>query len=291
MKTLLRSATLAIVMICFGLHAIAQLPVKVPFTKEEWTKDYEPFRIAGNLYYVGTYDLGCYLITTPEGHILINTGLEESADMIRKHVEALGFKFSDIKILLTTHVHFDHVGAMATVKKMTGAKMMVNQYDAPVLADGGTSDYLMGGKNPTFAAVKADRLLHDHDTVALGGTKVIALQHPGHTKGSMSYLLDVHDEHKTYRVLIANMPTVIVEGKMSEVTAYPNIIKDYKYTFDAMKKVKFDLWVASHTSQFDLDKKHKPGDKYRPEAFADRKGYDTHLEELRKGYLKKLKEK
>ncbi len=105
--------------------------------QKDWSRPYEPFRIAGNLYYVGTYDLACYLITTPEGNILINTGLASSASQIKRNVEKLGFNFNDIKILLITHAHYDHVGALAAIKKMTGAKLMVNENDAPVLADGG----------------------------------------------------------------------------------------------------------------------------------------------------------
>src|SRR5436305_12302732 len=107
--------------------------------------------------------------------------------MIRSHVEALGFKFSDIKILLATHAHYDHVGAMAAIKKMTGAKLMVNEKDAPVLLDGGNSDYVFGGKGSTFQPVKADRLLHDHDTIKLDGMQIVLLHHPGHTRGASSF--------------------------------------------------------------------------------------------------------
>src|ERR1700743_769054 len=107
----------------------------VPNADTDWVRDQEPFRIAGNLYYVGSYDLCSYLITTPQGHILINTGLPGSDTMIRRHVEELGFKISDIRILLTNQVHFDHVGGFAALKKMTGARIMIQEMDAPVLAD------------------------------------------------------------------------------------------------------------------------------------------------------------
>lgn len=256
----------------------------------DWTKPYPPFRIAGNLYYVGTYDLACYLITTNKGHILINTGVASSAVTIKQSVEKLGFHFSDIKILLTTQVHYDHVGAMAAIKKETGAQIMVDAKDADVLADGGTSDYVFGGKNATFQPVKADRLLHDGDTITLANTKLVMLHHPGHTKGSCSFLFDVKDDQKKYRVLIANMPTIVVDKKFSEVTTYPNIAGDYAYTFRAMKNISFDLWLASHASQFDLEAKHKPGDAYHPEVFKDRQGYDKALQELEAEYKQKLKE-
>src|SRR5688572_5464224 len=118
----------------FFLMANSQQIHEPELNKPEWSAAYQPFRIAGNLYYVGTYDLASYLITTAQGNILINTGLAASAPMIKTNIEALGFKFADTKILLTTQAHFDHMGAMAVIKKMTGAKMMVDAGDSAVLA-------------------------------------------------------------------------------------------------------------------------------------------------------------
>src|SRR5258708_6568709 len=194
------STTLLIVSLSlFHFHATAQKLIPPPNDQETWHRDYEPFRIAGNLYYVGTYELASYLITTPQGHILINTGMGGSDTMIRSHIEKLGFKFSDIKILLATHAHFDHVGAMAAIKKMTGAKFMIEEKDAPVMADGGNSDFIFGGKRSYFKTVRADRLLHDHDTPKLGGMQVVVLHHPGHTNRACSFLFDVKDATRSYR--------------------------------------------------------------------------------------------
>lgn len=137
------SFTLVVVFIVINCPAHAQKLIVSSDHNKEWSQDYQPFHIAGNLYYVGTYELAAYLITTPKGHILINTGLDDSGPLIRAHVRALGFKFEDIKILLATHAHFDHVGAMAAIKKQTGAQMMINERDAEVLADGGNSDYVL----------------------------------------------------------------------------------------------------------------------------------------------------
>ncbi|MDO6432699.1 subclass B3 metallo-beta-lactamase [Flavitalea sp. BT771] len=262
--------------------------IPLPNFKQEWVQDYKPFRIAGNLYYVGSYDLCSYLITTSRGHILINTGLPGSDTMIRRHVEALGFKFSDIRILLTNQAHFDHVGAMAAIKKMTGASIMIDDKDAPVLADGGNSDYTMGGKGPIFQPVKVDRRLHDQDTVKLGEMRIVLLHHPGHTKGSCSFLFDVKDEARSYRVLIANMPTILEETKFPGMPSYPEVGKDYAYTLEAMKGLQFDIWVAAHANQFDLHKKHAPEDGYRPEAFSDRADYDLAISQLRDAYLKRI---
>lgn len=260
------------------------------FGQASWSQPYEPFRIAGNLYYVGTYDLACYLITTPEGNILINTGLEGSVAMIRSNVEALGFDFFNIKILLNTQAHFDHVGGMAEIKKLTGAQMMIHENDAQVLADGGKSDFAMGGnKGTTFAPVKADRLLHDGDTVRLGDMKIVALHHPGHTKGSTSFLFDAKDKDCSWRVLIANIPTILLQTQLRGMPNYPEVGKDYKYTFEAMKKVQFDLWVASHASQFGLHEMRKPGDAYNPIIFSNRSQYDAAINTQKQAYLDRLK--
>jgi metallo-beta-lactamase class B len=288
-KKLVYVTALAVSFLSISLISNAQKFVEPPVMQANWSEDYAPFRIAGNLYYVGTYDLACYLITTPKGNILINTGLAASVPMIQKHIEALGFKFSDIKILLATHAHYDHVAGMAEIKRLTGAKMMINEKDAPVLADGGNSDYAFGGKGSTFQGVKADRLLHEHDTVKFGGMKIAVLHHPGHTKGACSFLFDVKDDKRSYRILIANMPSILDETKLSGMPTYPNVAKDYAYTLDALKKVYFDIWLSSHASQFGLHQKHKPGDPYNPQAFMnDQKGYEAEVEELHQAYLKKL---
>jgi metallo-beta-lactamase class B len=280
--------TVISVLVLFTFHTgiRAQKLAPLPANNKEWTAPTEPFRIAGNLYYVGTYDLGCYLITTPQGHMLINTGLAASVPVIKNNIEQLGFRFSDIKILLTTQAHFDHVSGMAAIKKQTGAKMMVDAKDAKVLADGGNSDYYFGGKGPLFIPVKADKLLKDHDTISLGGTQVVLLHHPGHTQGSCSYLVNVKDEKKSYTVLIANIPTILPDTKMTGMPGYAGISKDFAYTLDAMKKIQFDLWVASHASQFNLHEKRKKGDPYNPEAFADRALYDKTMEERTADYEK-----
>jgi metallo-beta-lactamase class B len=259
-------------------------------TPKEWSESFTPFRIAGDLYYVGTYDLACYLITTSEGHILINTGLSSSAMQIKNSVEQLGFKFSDIKILLTNQAHYDHVGALASIKNMTGAKVMVDEKDAAVLEDGGKSDYALGGEKSSYVPLKADELLQDGEDIVLGGTSLKMLHHPGHTKGSCSFIFETKDKQRSYKVLIANMPSIVTSSKFSEVAAYPEIEKDYAYTIESLKKLDFDIWLASHASQFKLHEKHKSNGAYRPEEFMDRKGYNQILKELESAYFKKLRQ-
>ncbi len=254
----------------------------------EWSQPYPPFRIAGNLYYVGTYDLACYLIITSKGNILINTGLANSATQIKKNIETLGFRFADTKILLTTQAHYDHLGAMAAIKKETGAKLMIDEKDAPVTKDGGSSDYAFGGNGSTFEPIQPDLLLHDNDTIRSGNMQLVLLHHPGHTKGSCSYYFTVSDDQRSYKVLIANFPTIVFQKPFAEATNYPGIADDYAYTFNAMKKIHFDIWLSSHGSQFKLHDKHKPGEAYNPAAFMDQAGYDHSLNELLKVYDKKM---
>lgn len=236
-KCSLQNIVLAAILSLAVLSATAQKVQEPKITNAEWSKPYQPFRIAGNLYYVGTYDLACYLITTAHGNILINTGLAASAAQIKNNIETLGFSFADTKILLTTQAHYDHMGAMAYIKKVTGAQLMVDEKEDDVLATGGNSDYALGGHGSTYKPVKPDRLLHDGDTIQLGNMELVILHHPGHTKGSCSFLFTVKDEQRAYRVLIANLPTIVTDKPFAAITSYPGIASDYAYTSDCLKTI------------------------------------------------------
>lgn len=277
-----------LIFLSFSSHAqIVNEPKNNP---EEWSKVYEPFRIVGNLYYVGTYDLASYLIVTDKGNILINTGLADSLPIIKSNIEKLGFHYKDIKILTLTQAHFDHMGAMAEIKKETDAQLYVDGKDAEELKTGGKSDYELGKYGVTFKPVTPDYLLKNNDKIKLGNTTLVLLHHPGHTKGSCSFLFETQDKNKTYKVLIANLPSIITDRKFSEVKDYQNIQNDYMNTFKAMKNLDFDVWVASHGSQFDLHTKRKEGDPYNPKLFADKEEYFQKLEKLEADYLEKVKE-
>lgn len=260
------------------------------YQNPDWYKVVAPFQLVGNIYYVGTYDLGCYLIVTNKGNILINTGSNGSATEIKKNIEKLGFKYADTKVLLTNQVHYDHVGGFAQIKKETKAKIMIQAADVAVMEDGGQSDFLYGGKGLLFFPAKVDRVLHNMDTVTLGNTKLLVLHHPGHTKGASSYLLTTNDGNKLYKVLIANIPTTLDEMNLKGMKGYPNITKDFAYTYDTMPKIQFDLWFAAHASQCGLWEKHKDGSPYNPEVFRDQAGYEKQIEEKKQLFRKKLKE-
>ncbi len=256
----------------------------------EWTKPFPPFRILGNIYWVGTYDLSTYLITTPQGNILINTGLPQTVPLIKAGVEQLGFKMSDTKFLLATHGHFDHVAGMAELKKMTGAKMVMSEQDAELLESGGKADFRFGDSpEARFTPVTVDRKLKDGDTVSLGGTVITAHHHPGHTKGATSFTLEVREGGKNYRVGIVNMGSINPGVKVTGMPKYPGIMQDYARTFHDQKEMKIDVWLASHAAQFKLHEKYKPGDAYNPDRFVDPKGFREAVDKLEQTYQDQLK--
>jgi metallo-beta-lactamase class B len=255
----------------------------------DWTRPFPPFRIIGNVYWVGSYDLATYLITTPQGNILINTGVGETAKQIKASVEQLGFKLSDTKILTATHGHWDHVAGLAELKRMTGARLIVSEPDKELFESGGKADFRFGDTPESrFEPVKVDGTFKDNDTISLGGTVLTAHHHPGHTKGATSFTLNVPEGGKTYRVVIANMGSINPGVTVSGMPKYPGIGDDYARTFKAQKDMQIDVWLASHASQFKLHEKYKPGDAYNPDRFVDPAGFKAAVEQLEKTYREQL---
>lgn len=254
----------------------------------EWTTPFPAHRIVGNIYYVGTYDLACFLITTPDGNILINTGTAESVPLIRKSIESLGFKLEDTKILLTTQAHFDHVAGMAEMKRVTHAKLLATDGDAPVLEDGGKSDYLFTDSKFMYAPVRVDGRIKDRQKIALGGTELTAYSHPGHTRGSVSYGLTIAENGRNYRVLIANMGSINPGTILIGNKKYPRIADDYARTFREQKKLECDIFLSSHASQYQLHDKWKPGQAYSPDTFVDPEGYKAAVGRAEAAYVEWL---
>jgi metallo-beta-lactamase class B len=255
----------------------------------QWTQPFPPFRLIGNVYWVGTYDLSTYLITTPKGHILINTGLAETNGQIEAGVEKLGFKMADIKIVTATHGHFDHAAGMAELKRMTGATFAMAAPDAELFETGGKADFRFGA-DPTarFEPVKVDRSLKPGDTIELGGVVLTAHLHAGHTKGATSFTFNVVEGGKTYTVGIMNMPSINPGVRVTGMPKFPGIEKAYADTFRDQKAMKIDVFLASHASQFDLHKKYQPGDAYNPDRFVDPEGFHVSVLRLEKVYLDQL---
>jgi metallo-beta-lactamase class B len=250
---------------------------------------FPPHRIIGNLYYVGETDLASYLIVSPKGSILINTGFEDSVPIIRSNIKTLGFRFADIKMLLVTHAHNDHVAGMATMKQLTGAAMLAIEQEVPLLESGGRTDYLFGSSF-RFKPVKVDRTFKDGDKIELGGTELTAHLTPGHTKGSVSYSMEIAENGRTYHVLIANLGTINPGTILVGNSKYPKIAEDYARTFRIEKELPCDVFLASHGSQYGLQRKYRPEIPYSPDSFVDREGYLQAVERLEVIYLRELEE-
>ncbi len=265
---------------------LAQGAVQSP---EEWRRPFAAHRVIGNVYYVGTYDLACFLIVTPQGNILINTGLEDSAPLLRKSMADLGFKLEDVRWLMTTQAHYDHVAALAEMKRLTGAKVLASQADAVLLEDGGKSDFHFGPEYG-YAPVKVDERIADGQKLRLGGVELTAYVHSGHTRGSLSYGLTVHEGGKDYRVLIANMGSINPGVKLLHNARYPEIANDYARTFERQKALGCDVFLSSHASQYGLHKKYTPGAAYDPERFVDPAGYRAAVESSENSYRRQLAE-
>ncbi len=228
-----------------------------------------PARIIGNVYYVGEPDLTSFLIVTPKGNIIINTGFIFSVPEIKARIEKLGFKYADTKILLVTHAHSDHAAGLALIKKQTGALMFAMEQDVPQLETGGQTDYLFGSAG-YFDPVKVDQKIKDGDKIELGGTVITAHLTAGHTQGATSYTWDASDGGKTYHVLLANLPSMNEGTRLYKNEVYKTIDKDYAATFETLAALPCDIYLTSHGGQFGLMTKLHAKPQYSPERFVDR---------------------
>lgn len=256
---------------------------------DDWATPFPGHRVIANLYAVGTYDLGVFLITSDEGHILINSGLEDSTSLIRRNIESLGFALKDVRILLNMQAHWDHTAALAKIKQITGAKMWATAKDKRILEDGGFSDPQFGGK-VTFQPIKVDKTLSGGDLIELGDIRLQVHDHPGHTEGSSSYSMRVTENGRDYSVLIANMGTINEGKKLLVDPTYPGVADDFAKTYREQKAMSVDVWVAAHPSQYALHDKYKPGQAYSPDTFVDPEGFAAEVERLERLYLKQLDE-
>ena len=252
-----------------------------------WMSNHEPFRIIGNLYGVGGQDLSVYLITSDDGHILINTAAAGSLRDIRANIESLGFSINDVKVLLSMQSHFDHTADLALIKELTGAKMYATKKDAPILEDGGVSDPHFGGFE-TFRPIKVDKIIEDGEIISIGDTDLTVHYHPGHTEGSSSYSMRVKESGKIYDVLIANMGTINPGKKMIVDPTYEGVSEDFASTYKNQKIMSVDIWVAAHKSQYGFYDKYQPNQTYDPEMFVDPDGYLDAIEALEIAYIKQV---
>ncbi len=240
----------------------------------DWTEPFPPFRIADNLYYVGSKGLANYLVTTPQGNILMNSDLQANVPLIQASIEKLGFKFKDTKILLISHAHWDHDAGSAMIKEITGAKYMVMDADVAVVESGGKTDFEYGNSPTTlYRPAKVDRVLHDGDEVKLGDAVLVAHLTPGHTKGCTTWTVQVTDRGKAYNVVVLGSPNVNPGYKLVDNKAYPEIAEDYERMWRVLKSLPCDIFVGAHGSYFGLEEKYALMKEGSPNPFVDPSGY------------------
>jgi metallo-beta-lactamase class B len=231
----------------------------------DWHREFPAFKIAGNLYYVGTSDLAVYLIHTPEGNILINSNYKQDLPLLKKSIAQLGFRYGDTKILLISHAHGDHDEAVGLIQKETGAQLMV--MDADVQA---VESHAKGRP-----AAHVNRMLHDGDSVELGGSKWVAHLTPGHTKGCTTWTSQVQDGGRKLNAVIIGSPNVNPGYYLVRNKTYPRIAEDYEKTFAVLKSLPCDLFLGAHGAYFDMKAKYEKRGKGNP--FIDPNGYQAYV--------------
>lgn len=259
-------------------------------TPSDWTAPIEPFKIAGNLYYVGSRDLASYLVVTPAGNILINSNLESSPPLIRHSVEQLGFRWKDTKILLSSQAHYDHVGGAAEVLRETGARYEVMQGDVDVVETGGKASFDL--PDSRFPAANVSRTLHDRDKITLGGTTITALRTAGHTRGCTTFTLHVKEEGKDLLAIIvggwASNPGVHYIPIHGKAASYPGIEQDFEHTFATYKSIPVDIFLGAHGGYFNMLEKLDHGARTNPSLWIDPAGYKAALAHAESNFQQEL---
>lgn len=251
---------------------------------------FPPFRIIGNVYYVGADDLASYLIVTPKGNILINSNLESDVPMIKASIEKLGFKYSDTKILLVSHAHFDHAAGSKIIKDQTHAQYFVMDADASLVETGGRNDFhYANDKDTYFSPTKIDKILHDGDQVKLGDTTLTAHLTAGHTPGCTSWSMQVNDHGKSYQVVFVGSLSVNPGYKLVHNKNYPNIAKDYVHAIKELKSLHADVFLGAHAGYFDLKKKYALLNKTANNPFVDPEGYKNYISQKENEFNNELK--
>lgn len=244
--------------------------------RASWNLPVEPFRIIGNVYYVGAAGVSSFLITTPQGSILLDGGLPETAPLIEAGIAALGFNVANVKYLLNSHAHFDHAGGLAALKRKSGARIVASEGDSDTLNTGG------GGR---FPAARVDRIVKDNDTVEVGDATLTAHVTPGHTKGCTTWSMSVADGGKAYRVVFYCSTSVV--DRLVNNGAYPGIVADYERSFDALRKMPCDVFLAPHAEFFHMEEKRaKMGAGANP--FVDAGEMRMHVEQSERAFRSEL---
>jgi metallo-beta-lactamase class B len=247
-------------------------------TPEQQRRAFPPHRIVGNVYFVGTEIHGAFLVATPAGHVLINTNFEETVPLLRDSVEKLGFRFADIRIVLGSHAHGDHMEGDALVKQLTGAQVMAMAEDVPAL------ERMRPGGKPH----PVDRVLHDGDEVTLGGTTLVARHTPGHTPGTTTWTLRAEEEGREYHVVILGGMGVTENAPLWAAGAPTPLARSYAESFALLRSIPCDVPLGSHTSMYRMAEKYARLGK-GPNPFVDSEAYLEELDARERVYDLRLK--
>ena len=249
-------------------------------SKEDQDTAFPPHKVIGNLYYVGSRSLATFLITTPQGHILINSDYERTVPVIRQSVEKLGFKFADIKILLGSHAHGDHMEGDALVKELTGAEVMAMAEDIPAL---------QAMRTPSGKPRPAYKALHDGDEVTLGGTTLVAHLTPGHTRGCTTWTAKIQEEGRPYDVVIIGSVGVNPGFQLVNNQPTPQIAEEYQRSHKILRPLKCDVPLGSHPAMYNLAEKFPKIGK-GPNPFIDPQGYKAEVDLVERTFTSVLNE-
>jgi metallo-beta-lactamase class B len=249
-----------------------------------WTERVKPYRIMANIYYVGTLDLSSFLITSPEGHVLIDTGLEQNADVVLDNIRTLGFTVKDVRVILTTQAHYDHVGAHARLKTESGARVLVSAADAPIVEGGGEGDYLFGAEFH-YPPTKVDATLRDGEVVKVGPIALTAHLTPGHTKGTTTWTMAVKDSTGRDRNVVFLGSTTVNPGtKLLGNSKYLSIDADYTRAFEVQKALPCEVFLAAHASVFRGPEKSAAAASKGDSVFVDPQGCRAAIERSEKAF-------
>jgi metallo-beta-lactamase class B len=274
----MRSALGALLLCAAAAGAQQSAPAAPPTGAGPAFEPAAPVRIVGPVCFVGTKDLGVFLIATKAGHVLIDGAMPGSAPLIEASIRELGYKPEDVKILLITQAHFDHVGTLAHFKKLSGAQVAVMAPDDELLASGGKADYLFGAEARFhFEPVKADRVLKDGGVVELGGVRLTARHTPGHTRGTTTWLTTVEDGGRSYAVVFAGSTSVNPGTRLVKNPSYPGIAEDYRRSFRTLASLRPDIFLGAHVGFFDMAAKLLRMPTEGVAAWVDPEGYKRHL--------------
>jgi metallo-beta-lactamase class B len=257
---------------------------RVPISMSGWNHPVEPFRIAGNIHYVGTNSMALFLLTTPSGHILIDSGFEDNVPRLRRNVESLGFRFEDIKILLSSHAHIDHVQGHELVRRLTGARVFASAEDAEVIRSGGKHEWAYGDSF-SWPPCPVDVIVKDGDRVELGGTTLVARLTPGHTRGATTWITTVEEDGRRLSVVFFPSANVPPGARFLGNPDYPRVVSDFERSFAIWKALPCDLFLAAHGEFFDVESKRKRQKSgARPNPFIDRAGYERTIAEAEQNF-------